>query len=197
MEPAVYRKTVHLFGATSSPGCANFGLKKIANDGESKYGKEAANFVKDDFYVDDGLSSFETAHQAIHLIENTTKLCRDGGLGLHKFVSNSKEVIEAIPIRDKSKAIQNLDLNFENLPIERALGIQWCIESDTFQFRIELTDAPFTRRNILSTLCSVYDPLGLISPVILRGKQILQQLCKEKVDWDTPLSEEVKMNWES
>ena len=109
--------TVHLFGATSSSGCANFGLKKIANDGESKYGKEAANFVKHDFYVDDGLSSFETAHRAIHLIENTTKLYRDRGLHLHKFVSNSKVAIEAIPIRDRSKAIQDLDLIFENLPL--------------------------------------------------------------------------------
>ena len=73
-------------------------------------------------------------------IANTPKLCIDGGLCLHKFVSKSKEVIEAIPIRDISKTIQNLDLNFENLPIERALGIQWFIE---------LKDAPFTRASVL------------------------------------------------
>ncbi|XP_071941179.1 uncharacterized protein [Antedon mediterranea] len=49
-----YRMMVHLFGATSSPGCSNFGLKRAAEDGEKCYGKEEANFIKNDFYVDDG-----------------------------------------------------------------------------------------------------------------------------------------------
>ena len=36
--PVEYRMTVHLFGATSSPGCANFALKKTAQDGEEEFG---------------------------------------------------------------------------------------------------------------------------------------------------------------
>ena len=55
-----YRMKVHLFGAGSSPGCANFGLKKAADDRQAEYGKEAAEFIRRDFYVDDGLKSVPT-----------------------------------------------------------------------------------------------------------------------------------------
>ena len=48
---------VHLFGATSSPGCANLALRQAAQDGESAHRAEAATFVKDNFYVDNGLVS--------------------------------------------------------------------------------------------------------------------------------------------
>jgi hypothetical protein len=54
-EPNEYRMTVHLFGATSSPGCANYGLKAIAENNKQEFGEDVANFVKRDFYVDDGL----------------------------------------------------------------------------------------------------------------------------------------------
>ena len=53
--PSEFRMTVHLFGAGSSPGCANYGLKQIADDHEEEFGAEAASFVRDDLYVDDGL----------------------------------------------------------------------------------------------------------------------------------------------
>ena len=41
-----YRMKVHLFGAASSPGCANFGLKRAADEGEEDFGKDAANFIR-------------------------------------------------------------------------------------------------------------------------------------------------------
>ena len=64
-KPAVeYRMKVHLFGAASSPGCANFGLKRAADDGEDEFGTEAANFIRNDFYVDDGLKSVPTVQEA-------------------------------------------------------------------------------------------------------------------------------------
>lgn len=49
-EPKEYRMTVHFFGATSSPGCANFALKSTANDFEEDFGVKAADFVRNDFY---------------------------------------------------------------------------------------------------------------------------------------------------
>ena len=95
--PVEYRMTVHLFGAVSSPGCANYGLKRIADDYEEECGSEAANFVRNNFYVDDGLKSVENTKQATNLIQKTKDLCAKGGLRLHKFISSSKEVIAAIP----------------------------------------------------------------------------------------------------
>ncbi|KAK3754031.1 hypothetical protein QZH41_020297 [Actinostola sp. cb2023] len=69
-EPQEYRMTVHLFGATSSPGCANFALKQTANDYESEFGTATADLLRNDFYVDDGLKSVSTAEQAVKLVHD-------------------------------------------------------------------------------------------------------------------------------
>ena len=195
-EPIEYRMTVHLFGATSSPGCANFALKKTASDYEGQYGTEAANFVKNNFYVDDGLKSVSAPEVAISLIKKTKSLCQKGGFNLHKFISNHKAVIGTIPHEDRSKDLQTLDITKDILPVERALGVQWCIESDTLQFRVELKDQPLTRRGILSTVSSVFDPLGMLAPLILVGKTILQELCRDGADWDDKVPEPLRSRWE-
>ena len=65
------------------------------------------------------------------------------------------------------------------------------------QFRLTVKEHSITRRGILCTVASVYDPLGFVAPFILRGKQILQQLCQEKVGWDEPLSDQLYTRWES
>lgn len=81
-DPIEYRMTVHLFGATSSPGCANFALKKTAQDNERELGSAAADFLRNDFYVDDGLKSCATIEEANHLIKSVKEMCRRGGFNL-------------------------------------------------------------------------------------------------------------------
>lgn len=73
-----YHMTVHLFGAVSSPGCANFALKTTADDSEEECGNDAAEFVRHNFYVDDSLKSIPSVEQAINLIENTRPFARKG-----------------------------------------------------------------------------------------------------------------------
>ena len=124
------------------------------------------------------------------------ELCKSGGFNLHKFTSNEREVIESIPEEDRAKNIKNLDLNTDALPPERVLGVEWCIESDTFQFQIALKDRPMTRRGILSSVSSIYDPLGFSAPFLLHGKRILQLLCKEAIDWDDPIPETMQAQWQ-
>ncbi|XP_031549049.1 uncharacterized protein LOC116286634 [Actinia tenebrosa] len=187
---------VHLFGATSSPGVANFCLHQTADTNRSKYGDEAANFLLKDFYVDDGLTSVPTTTQAIKIVQDAQQMCAATNLRLHKFASNNAEVLEALPTEDRAKDLKDLDLRKDNIPIQRSLGTYWCIESDTFGFRIELKDKPLTRRGILSTVSSVYDPLGAVSPVILVGKQILQSLCRKNTDWDDPEPDDILPQWE-
>ncbi|XP_054762932.2 uncharacterized protein LOC129269456 [Lytechinus pictus] len=190
-----YRMTVHLFGAASSPGCANFGLKRAADDGEESLGKEAADFIRNEFYVDDGLKSVSTPQEAVSLLKASQAICARAGLKLHKILSNKKAVLKAFPVEEWSKGIADLNLDADPLPLERALGVVWCVENDTLQFRIELRDQPLTRRGILSTICSIYDPIGFISPVTLCGKQILQELCRLKIDWDDVIPDEIRSRW--
>ena len=75
-----YRMKVHFFGASSSPGCANFALKKAADDGGEEFGNDAESFIRRDFYVDDGLKSVPTAQKAVDLIKSSQKICAKAGL---------------------------------------------------------------------------------------------------------------------
>ncbi|XP_033113563.1 uncharacterized protein LOC117114125 [Anneissia japonica] len=163
-DPIECRMRVHLFGAASSLGCANYGIKYVADLFSYRHGAEAANFMKHNFYVDDVSSISE----AIKLIKNVRKLCADGSLRLHKFISNSREVMEQIPKSEQATGIKDIDLSCDSLPVKR-VGVQWCVESDQFEFRIVLKDQPLTRRGILSTVASIYDPLGFLAPFILKG----------------------------
>ena len=172
------------------------GLRRAADDGEEEFGTDAAAFIRKDFYVADGLKTVSTVPEAIQLIKASQAICSKACLRLHKIVSNKKEVLEAFPVDDHSKEIKELNLAVDPLPIERALGVMWCAESDSFRFRIELHDRPLTRRGVLSTIGSIYDPNGYLAPVTLRGKQILQQMCKDKLDWDSPVPEYLHPQWE-
>lgn len=191
-----FRMNVHLFGAVSSPAVANYCLHETAEVGRAQFGDKAADFLCRDFYVDDGLTSVSTVVEAIKLIEDSQALCASAKLRLHKFASNCKDVLEALPKDDRAKDLKDLDLRHDALPIQRSLGTFWCIESDTLGFRIELKDKPLSRRGILSTISSVYDPLGIVSPVILTGKLILRDLCLQNVDWDDPVPDEILPRWE-
>ena len=195
-EPEEYCMTVHLFGGGSSPGCSNFALKCTAEDGENEFGVKASETVKKNFYVDDLLKSLPTEEEAIEVIHDVKNMCAKGGFNLTKFVSNSRRVIMSVLPEDRAKEIKGLDLGQDKLPIERVLGVHWCIESDAFKFRIELKDQPCTRRGMLSTISSVYDPLGIIAPVILIGKRILQEICHGS-SWDEPVEGDVLSRWEN
>ena len=86
------------------------------------------------------------------------ELCKRGGFHLHKFTSNEREIIQSIGEEDRATNIKNLDPNTDAVPLQRVLGVEWCIESDIFQFRIALKERPMTRSGILSLVS--YDPLA-------------------------------------
>ena len=194
-EPQEYRMTVHLFGAASSPGCSNFALKTTADDNERSLESAPAEFLRRDFYVDDGLKSLPSVEEAVDLVNSVKEMCNRGGFNLHKFTSNSKEVIQRIPPSDRAEDLKSMDFEREALPTEHALGIQWCIETDTFKFIISSKDRPCTRCAILSEVSSIFDPLGFVAPVLLEGKAILQELCRQNVGWDDPVPAELQARW--
>ncbi|XP_074608719.1 uncharacterized protein LOC141863139 [Acropora palmata] len=182
-----YQMLVHLFGAISSPASANFALRRTATDNKHFPG-EVINTVKKNFYVD------ETA--AITHVHELQALLFRSGFKLTKWISNSRKVIEAIPAHERYAELKKLDFYENELPSQRALGFQWCVESDTFTFNICLRTWPFTRRGILSVIGSVFDPLGYVLPFIRNAKHILQDLCRIKLVWDDEIPPEYHSSWE-
>ena len=174
-EHTTFRMTTHAFGLTSSPSCANFAKRQLAQDYCTSSHKCASDIMQTGFYVDDGLISLSSDEEVIDLIDKTVSLCSKGGLDLHKFSSNSKFVMQYVSERYDSKLSTDLPV----LTVERLLRVVWCVESDTLQFRNLMDPKQFTRRGIISTVSSIYDPLGFVGPFLLERKIILPYIVPE------------------
>ena len=194
-EVEVYRMCVHLFGGVWSPSCASFALRRVAEDHRTDFPDETIQTVLKNFYADDCLKSVGSTDRAINIVDGLCKLLALAGFRLTKWISNDRKVLEAIPVQERAKAVKDLNLDHGSLPIERALGIHWNTETDHFGVQVKVKQRELTRRGLLSVVSSVYDPLGLVCPFVVRAKMIFQDECKSGKEWDDPLSPENEVRW--
>lgn len=186
---------VHLFGATSSPSCANFALRRCAEDNSNSFSQQVVDTIMHSFYVDDCLVSVPSESEAVALYHDLRAICTRGGFQLKKWISNSRNVLAAIPEEERAVDVKELDLDHDTLPVERVLVVQWCVQSDAFKFKISIQERPLTRRGILSVVSSIYDPLGVLVPVVLKAKLILQDLCRKGLGWDDVVPTPIALEW--
>ena len=189
-----YQMLVHVFGATSSPCCAEYALRRTALDNTADFDKKTIEAVLHDFYVDDLLSSCDSVPSAIKLATRLMELLQRGGFRLTKWASNSKQVLRTLPSAEPTPKI---DLAFGELPIERALGVRWDTERDLFVFTTIPTNNPSTKRGILRTVCEVFDPLGFLAPFLFVAKSFMQELWRQKLGWDEELPDHLVGVWRS
>ncbi|XP_063058101.1 uncharacterized protein LOC134451526 [Engraulis encrasicolus] len=95
--PTMFRMKVHLFGAASSPGCANFGLQHLASMGKGKFSQDTIKFIQRNFYVDDGLASVSSETEAIRLIEEARELLAHSG--------RLRTVLEPVPAPNREPTV--------------------------------------------------------------------------------------------
>ena len=105
--------------------------------------------------------SVDSAEKAIQLVKEVQEICSKGK-HLHKCVSNSRKVLDAIPESECASVVK--DLNNNKLSMESVLGEKWNVETHSFSFNVLLNEKAATRRGILSKVARVYDPLGFLSP---------------------------------
>lgn len=191
-----YEMCVHIFGAISSPSIANYIIKRMGIDSAEKYGEDVRKLLEREFYVDNLLTSSPSDEEAISLLSRTDAACAEGGFNLRKVSSNSPAVVNSVPEEKRVPSLKDYDIG-KMLPIEKALGVIWIIELDELGFRIAVKDTPLTRRNILTTISSIYDPLGLIAPFLLKGRKILQAISADGYSWDHDLQTSYRMAWMS
>lgn len=103
--------------------------------------------------------------------------------------------MKAFPSQDYANNLKYLELSTDTFPMQRSLGIIWDLQRDKFTFRVADDDKPFTRWGVLSTVNSLYDPLGFVAPVTIQGKAILRELTTESGDWDSPLPHDKMKLW--
>lgn len=109
---------------------------------------------------------------------------------------NNTGVLEAFLSEDLAKGVQNLDFNDSSDFIQCSLGLSWDLKHDLFTFRVAATEKPFTGTGVLAIVNSLFDPLGLVAPIIIQGKFLLRELTSgEVLDWDSPLPDEKEVEW--
>ena len=163
---------VHIFGKIDSPWIANWVIKRTVSDQSSQYENEIIETIKQNVYMDDYLDCFQSQEKAIETVHKVIKILSTGGFRLTKWLSNSKYILKTLPAAERSPKVVNLDLN--DIPIERALGIVCDPQEDILQIKTVNKDSKLTKRGLLSFISSIYDPIGMISLLMLEPKLIIQ-----------------------
>ena len=191
--PMVYKMLVHIFGAKDSPCCANYALRQAATGLKSDVCDEVRHTILNNFYVDDMLKSVPDVPSAIKLAGEMTETLALHGFKLTKWMSSSREVIASLPLDLRAKP--DLDLDLEQLPVERALGIRWDVERDSFFFVPVMKDVTMTKRGIISAVSSIFDPCGFLSPFTFTAKRLIQDIWREDLQWDDVIPGTLQQRW--
>ncbi|XP_069989477.1 uncharacterized protein [Penaeus vannamei] len=190
-----YRMNVHVFGARSSPSCVNYALRKTAEDHGEVFDEQAVTAIIQSFYVDNLLLAHDDKERLIKIIKDLIALCNAGGWRLNQWTANNKDVLKKIPESERDASVASLDLSKDDLPVERTLGVHWSMAEDCFTFKSCLGDKPLTRRGVLSIVASIYDPLGMVAPLTLPAKMILQDMCQMQIGWDENMGDKEAARW--
>lgn len=213
IDPVVYRFCRVVFGVNCSPFLLNATLQYHL-DTFIEIDPEFVRVMKRSFYVDDLVSGEKTTQEAIELYDKAKTRLALGGFKLRKWLTNSKErraEIEQHESRDGpnvNKRIENADESYakemlglkEESKCERVLGLSWNCEKDLFVFELVKSASradglPVTKRSILKVVAGMYDPLGIISPIVVSIKVLFQELCEKRVGWDEELKEGERKRW--
>ena len=187
-----YRLLTVTYGTACAPFLAMRILKQLCLD-EGTALPLAVAVLENSTYVDDVLFGAHEVSAIFEIRNQLNTLLKLGGFHLRKWTSNHEELLRDIPASDR---LNNSDVSFqEEIPI-KALGLSWNPRHDCFSFQITLEESTkVTKRYVLSIISRIFDPLGLISPVVVSAKILLQELWIRKLDWDAPLPSDLSDSW--
>lgn len=147
-----------------------------------------AEILSNRIYMDDILGGVDNFEDLKRLYSEINIILNSAGFKLHKWCSNSRVFLNHI----SHEQVLEYNLNLDNTP-NKVLGLKWQPQKDVLTIsHPQLSfDSPPTKRIILSTLAQCFDPLGLVNPVIVKGKILIQKLWLKKLDWDAVIEDEI------
>ena len=188
-----YVMCVHVLGKLDSPCVTNYTLRKTAIDQKANYNYDIIDAVHKNFYIDNYLGSYGNMDLAKETVVNVTKLLSEGGFRLTKWISNFNSLLEVLPQSEIAKC--SIEDNSMKNETEKIPGMMWNYKRDTLNVKHSNKSYPNTKRGILSHISSIFDPLRLLVSFLLEPKLIIQQLCKEKIEWDDKIPETLNNRW--
>ena len=112
------------------------------------------------------MRSEEPEEAAVQKTSSVRSACAAGGFTLGNFVSNRREFLLTVPQEERAQDVRTLDLTTDHPSVERALGVQWAVESDMLTNR--------SHEEASCPPCSVYNSLGIAALFLLIEKKILK-----------------------
>ncbi|XP_055590276.1 uncharacterized protein LOC129742402 [Uranotaenia lowii] len=200
-KPTIYTMDVATFGAACSPCSAQYVKNINAYEHEQQF-PAAVEAIVYGHYVDDYLDSRDNEEEIIKLIKEVKFVHQQGGFEIRNFLSNSAYVLTEIGGEDFPET-KDLNLTVQ-MKSQSVLGIKWLPESDLFTFTLNLPsldpavlDGSIrpTKRQILRTVMSLYDPLGMLAAFIIHGKIVIQSLWKLGCMWDEQIDNSSFFYW--
>ena len=152
--------------------------------------------LRKSLYVDDFLSGGQTTDQAQRTKQKATEILQDTTFQLHKWNSNVQELEDHKTTQatdEQTYAKQQLNVSKQE---SKLLGLKWNKREGTLSVVLSKEEVQSSKRGALGKLARTYDPLGLIAPVTLEGKQINRDICESQRSWDAPLDESLQKRWQ-
>jgi Pao retrotransposon peptidase/Reverse transcriptase (RNA-dependent DNA polymerase) len=193
-----------LFGNKCSPNASQKVLDELHKLFEKTY-PVAAKTLKESCYMDDCADSKPIEKDLQTLAVELPELLRQADMKICKFYTNSKLVIETLPRELLAKEIrfEDKDPFFDTNTV---LGMVWDANSDQLTFKTKYSTLEewkkacsveqWTKRAVLKTTASTFDPLGLLSPIIMYPRTLIQQLWADKLGWDVHIGKQMEDKWE-
>ncbi|GFW18483.1 uncharacterized protein TNCV_1185101 [Trichonephila clavipes] len=147
----------------------------------------AASVLRNNLYMDDVLCGAATLEEAIVLRQQLKGILKSAGMELHKLCAN----------HEKLSPDPEQNYNFATLTETKTLGVSWKPNLDCLLIKVKVClDNSYTKRDVLSTIAKIFDPVGLMAPVISKAKIFLQRLWRSKLEWNDLLPAEEYREWQ-
>ncbi|XP_018495923.1 uncharacterized protein LOC108864536 [Galendromus occidentalis] len=185
----VFQMTKVIWGATSS----GFLLAATVREHLKRNPplcQELGNFL----YADDFLQSFKNDQEAIAFTDDMRKTLGTAGMTLAKWKTNSNAVTSHL----LNTGVDSATFDRGNSDVLKVLGLLWEPSTDVFRLATSNLRKNFdlrtslSKRAVLSTVASLYDPLGWLMPFTIRGKIIVQRMWTANTEWSQTVSDEIR-----
>lgn len=187
-------KTV-TYGTTPASYLATGCLMKLALEMQELF-PDAHKAITNDFYMDDYLGGANDITVAKKLRDDVISILNSAGFKLRKWISNDQRLLKKISNEDNDPLrVLNLDDN-----TIKTLGLLWNPLDDVYQYKVNSNYKnnvePITKRMVLSTISMIFDPLGLVGPVVVVAKIFMQKLWQTRINWDDPIATVLRKEWQ-
>lgn len=184
-----------VYGTKSAPYLACRTLRYLAEKYRERY-PLAAECIQLDCYMDDFLSGGQSLEQVNELCTQLIDLLKIANFELHKWSANHSSILEHVHMLDKDANGDNNVYDFTPDCVVKTLGLRWMPSIDNFQIHIpDLKKLKPTKRNMLSQISQIFDPIGFLAPSTILVKILMQDVWKLKLAWDDELPLHIQNTW--